>query len=556
MGGGRAGSLGSFDNESGKARPEDDEGERLWTTRTAIVTPGDRVEYKFTVKKGETLFAGATSDAFDPALSVVDPKGVEIAKNDDREEGDQAPFVSVRFPEDGTYLLRVLSYKSASGGKFILKTRTFTAFDARLGPATTEVGRDEDGDRRIVFRLDAKKGGVYDLRNPVGVERNGRYAMSFVRIVGPTGVGSADVEPIAVPFSGSVFLARASGDYYIEYRSVTATRIATDYREVKVATVGIAAEAKLSLEPGEVRLVEFPVVPDAIVRTTLTGGSTVSQVSAPDDPRTRSFASGDPTYGNTPAFSFYLLHYGETDDVVRLFHGTGTARVAIRSTEPKTMTVTVRNSETLPEWKAGDPMAGNLAIGEIRLYTLRSAKSELMKVVAKSPAFQAHLDIFGLNGNLANSLIDRRRNVAADDLYFPEADTFLVRLSCDGYGGSGPYTMRRDIPDALPYRLGDARTLTLTGSNFGLFSVDLEAGKRYELITDGTDRYLWVDLLDEDGQFLRSQAITLDGVLVQYFVPTRSGRHRLWLRGEAGDRRFTFRANVPPKIGGSGPGER
>src|ERR1019366_8425082 len=105
------------------SRPEDEEG--IWETRTAVLTPGDRVEYKFKLQKGETLLASATSDSFDPALSVVDIKGAELAKNDDREEGDQSPFLICRVPEAGTYILKVLSYRSVSGGKFTVKFRSF-----------------------------------------------------------------------------------------------------------------------------------------------------------------------------------------------------------------------------------------------------------------------------------------------------------------------------------------------------------------------------------------------------------------------------------------------
>ena len=92
--------------------------------------------------------------------------------------------------------------------------------------------------------------------------------------------------------------------------------------------------------------------------------------------------------------------------------------------------------------------------------------------------------------------------------------------------------------------------MKLDGENFGLFSVDLVAGKRYELMTDQPGSYLRVDLLDEDGQFLVSQAINFDKVGLQYFTPTKSGRHRLWLRGTPGVRHFKFEPHVAPTLGG------
>ena len=88
---------------------------------------------------------------------------------------------------------------------------------------------------------------------------------------------------------------------------------------------------------------------------------------------------------------------------------------------------------------------------------------------------------------------------------------------------------------------------------------------RIDAVLDGTGRFSptksfrgtteeqWAvhrDLLDEDGQFLVSQGVTFDKVEVQYFVPTRSGLHRLWLRGAPGTRHFRFGLHVPPVIGG------
>ena len=125
-----------------------------------------------------------------------------------------------------------------------------------------------------------------------------------------------------------------------------------------------------------------------------------------------------------------------------------------------------------------------------------------MKVDARSPQFQAKLDIFRLSGERANSIMDRKTHTATDDLYFPEADTFIVRLTCDGYGGSGEFAMRRDTLAAKPYTMGAAQTMVLDGANFGLYEVQLEAGKRYQLTTDQPDKGLRADLLDEDGQFL------------------------------------------------------
>ncbi|RYG31273.1 hypothetical protein EON81_23270, partial [bacterium] len=518
------------------------------TTKSAILTPGDRVEFKFDLKKGETIMASAVSDAFDPALAVIDPKGKEIAKNDDREDGDQSPFVISRAPEAGTYILRVLSFRSVSGGKFTAKFRTFVPSDAPLEPKNHgPFPADPTGDGRILFRLAAKKGKIYDLRSVTSMKP---YAMSlpFVQVVGPTGVADKDLEIIPTSDSSPVLLAKADGDYYIEYQSQNATDFKTDYREVATLPAKPTDTVTVDLQPGELKIVEMPVTPNLIVRSKLEGSSIVQRMSVPDGPPMRFGGAGDGTYGTNRMWTYFLLNRDEQNDMVRVFHTTGVSRLVIRSYSDKPTKATLSNTESLQPWVDGQPINERLNIGDVRLYLLKSTKSELMKVFAASQQFQTRMEIFRLDGQLANALMDRQKHVSTDDLYFPEADTFIVRLICDGYGGSGDFTMRRTTLVATPYALGSVQTMTLDGTNFGLYSMDLEAGKRYQFLVDHPDFPLRLDLLDEDGQFLVSQGLTFEGVAVQYFIPTRSGRHRLWLRGVPGTWHFRFEPHVPPTI--------
>ncbi|CAN5668166.1 hypothetical protein BH11ARM2_BH11ARM2_00550 [soil metagenome] len=559
-GGGFGGNAGEANRDDAgnqrRPKPESDETQGLWTGRTAVLSPGDRVEFKFDGKKGETLMATAVSDAFDPALSAVDAKGKEIAKNDDREQGDQSPFLIVRFPEAGTYTLKVLSYGSKSGGKFTVRFRTFTALDAPLGPgdltmaAPTPDQTASQGSWRVVFRLTAKKGKVYDLRTPIETKPN-RMGLAFVRIIGPTGVEENDVETIPVEENTPVFLAKADGDYYFEYAATLASdqpaTFHSDFREVALVPAKPTETVTLDVEPYELKIVELPVKPNLIVKTSITGPVN-QKLSAPGGTKFYNGDNSDGAYGNTSMWTWFYTNKDDANETVRIFHGTGTARFALRSYSNKPEKATLTNSESLPEWKSGQPINDDLNIGDARLYLLKSDKSELMKVFAKSPTFQAKLDIFRLNGQLANSIMDRHAHVAQDDLYFPEADTYVVRLICDGYGGSGDYTMRRDTAVPKPYALGALETLTLDGSNFGLYEVNLEAGKRYEFIVDHPDWQLGVDLIDDDGQFITSQGMNFEGVAVQYFVPPHVGRYRLWLRAGPGQWHFKLQPNIPPSL--------
>lgn len=563
-GGGRAGGYGGGLGGAGGGRfadsaepflhPEDDTNDgRLYETRTAILTPGDRVEYKLTVEKSATLFAGATSDAFDPALSIEDASGHVLAKNDDRAEGDQAPFVAFRFPAAGSYTLKVLSYKQAAGGKFTLKMRTFVASDATIGTSVHEFPAGVSAEHRVDLRIAAKKGIVYDLSalRPAGPPGG---VPSFVRVIGPSGVETSDFDRIATADGAPVFQAKVDGDFYVEYRAYGPVRFESQFREVPLMRGQPVGEVTAELAPFALVLIEFPIEARQIVRTALDGGPFAYRMTAPD---AKGFPESgyqtDTTYGNTPSWAFFQLERDSDRDVVRIFRTAGVARLAIRSTSRESGRVTVRSSTTIPTWVSGRSEKGTLKIGEIRLLLLPSENAELMRVAATSPTFQPRLDIFRLDGTLANFLMDRNKHTAADDLYFPKSDTFLVRLSCDGYGGSGEFDLRRDVPKPLPYPLGSLGNLTFDGANFGLYAVNLEAGKRYELITDDPHEGLRTDLIDDEGGFLYGQVVPFGRVRVQYFQPTKTGSYRLWLRGAPGTVKFRLSPYAPPILGASAP---
>ena len=550
VGGGGAGSGLSREETDKLAKPDEDD-DAPWESRTAILTPGDRVEFRMPMKKGVTLLAGVTSYAFDPALSVEDGKGTVLLKNDDREEGDQSPFIIYRAPTDGEYLLKVLSYRSVSGGKFNVKMRVFHAVDVGLGPKIVEglSQRTRNGNPRIAFKLTCEKGHIYDLGSVMAHQGMASTQARLMRVIGPTGVESRDFSPIPTADGSPVISVLTPGDFYLEYYSYQANTFRTDFKDVQVVQANAATTVKLDLAPAELKVVEFPVTAGQIIRTTLMGGPITMALSAPGAEGIND-RYGDEAWGNNKFWTWFKMNRDSDNDIVRIFHGTGTARVALRSIAPGPSNVMFTNRESLPEWKPGEADKGSLDIGGVRLYLIKSSKSELMRVDARANHFQPQLDIFRMNGDLANTLCDRKAHKASDDLYFPDEGTFIVRLSCDGYGGSGDYVMARDVLTPQAYAMGKTQMLKLDGQNFGLYAVNLEAGKRYELMTDQPDKSIRADLLDADGQFLVSQGLTFDKVEVQYFTPKRSGVHRLWLRGGAGERQFKFQLHTAPTIGG------
>ena len=89
FGGGMAqGNIGGAEEESYPPR-NIDSGEEAsrWNSTSAILTQGDKVEYKFKGIPGQTIFATVRTDNFDPSLKLLDAKGKVVAENDDQYEG-------------------------------------------------------------------------------------------------------------------------------------------------------------------------------------------------------------------------------------------------------------------------------------------------------------------------------------------------------------------------------------------------------------------------------------------------------------------------------------
>jgi hypothetical protein len=552
MGGGgmTRSSFGDYGGNTKASKPDDDSTQGLWESKSAVLTPGDRVEFKLKLRAGETVMAGVTSDAFDPALALEDSAGKKLAENDDREEGDQSPFLVARVVTAGTYTLKVLSFHSVAGGKFQIKMRTFVASDVPTTEATLNppIPVPLQGQERIVLRLMAKKGKIYDI--PSIEEITPRYNMYQVvqSMCGPTGVAENDYESISSAGGNTTFEALRDGDFYFEYPYQAVSKIRTKFHESSPIAIKVADEQTVTLATRELAVFELPVKPNLIVRTTISGGPMNYDMSGPSRAELKEFRVEN-SNRNQGAWNEFRTNVDSPNDTVYLFHVTGTIRFAIRSNAGVPTKFEIKSTDQLPNWEEGKEIKGNLDIGESRLFLLKSSKSELMRVLAEAKQFVLRLDLYELSGETANTLENRGTRIATDDLYFPDEGTFLARISCEGNGGSGEYRMHRELLKPTDYKLGTVQTMKLDGINFGLYSMDLVAGKRYELMTDQPNYFLRVDLLDDDGQFLVSQTINFDSVGLQYFIPTKSGRHRLWLRGIPGVRHFKFAQHVAPTLG-------
>jgi len=525
----------------------------FWETKSMVLSPSDKVEWKIDAKAGQVLMATADSDAFDPAIVVEDPKGKAVLQNDDQEEGNQSPFVIYRFPTDGIFKVKVVSFRNNAGGKFTFRMRHFNAQDIKPGETKTPYTSLEPNRNNVHAywnRYTAKKGEIIALQS-MYYDNTG---CGFQSIIGPTGTAS-DAVMLASPLSDAVFKAQRDGDYYIEWRGgVAGHELKTKISLVTQLTATVDQKLEVKLAPGERALIEVPMTVGVPVRSTLTydKGAVSTAFYVPAKGGSNEARDGDEfgAWVNSDALAEFRFTNQNGDDQIRILKQAGNARVMIGNRSDKPQTFTLTNTTKLDQWANGPLTDGKLEIGESRYYLLDSSKSDLKKVWTKTSAFELQLDIFRMTGDRANTMVNMKTHSPSDDLYFPEAGKFLVRISCVGNGGSGAFQLRQDSVVPTAYTPDQPTLLKLTGDNFGLYAADLKQGWRYEVLVDDKDYQCAVDLVDDEGTFLVSQNITFGATRAFYFTPVRAGRHRLWIRGPVGEHKFVLRAHKAPEIGG------
>lgn len=522
---------------------------QTWPEKAAILPLGGKYEATVQLDAGETLCAVVISDSFDPTLTALDPDQVQAATIS-REESDQTPVLTFVAAKKGAYKLRVSTNQPGEGGKFTLRYHRFRAVDVGLKPATYPVPLQRVPGEPLVIRVQLEAGKAYEIRGPFLHVQEGAspYAYRLGQpnaILGPTGVANKDFT--LLDDGRTVLIADQSGSFYFNYGQVKGQAVETDLRTINVVKVAKNEKAKVDIPADSVTIIQTDVAKGDIVRTLLGPDSHAEFLSfTPDDDGT---VSSEPAHQEAvfdcPAYTGYRLRAYSDVDTIRSIHQSGTIKLVLAGQSYDT-TQDFENTTDIPVWSPGKPVGDSIRIGDSKVYLFKSSVSELSRVSAEADYFQPKLEIFNQDGTIANTLTDRYQKSTGDDLYFPSEAIFLVRISCDGDGGSGSYKLTRTTLEPTAYVLGSVVTTNLDSQTYGLYTVNLEKGKTYDLLTSDTVR---PDLLDPTGQFITSQPISFNTVEVNYFHVETSGPHRLWLRGDAKGLKFVLKEHIDPMIG-------
>jgi hypothetical protein len=534
-----------------------------WQTQTMIATAGVGCEWRITAKTGDVLVAEAESEVFDPALRLIDEKGKMLAENDDRKEGVQTPLLVYRFARDQDVKVIVNSFRAAAGGKFNFRHFIFKSTTARLGTTELETPLNAVAEKLglvgTLVHFKAEKGKTYSISNLQSSNEGDWYDSSVSgAIFGPSGVKSADFIELKNgteridPSNPKTIRALKDGDFFVIMpQFVGGQKFRISVNALPVIQGRKDASLNLTIPPRSGVLVSFPVVADDLVETTIKSGKElINFLEGPEPPEDfaglQTGVRGEGYWGVEDRFTWFQRRH-DSDSVTRAFYGTGEATIIISNRSYKSTEVSVQNSLDLPKFADAQPVDANLPIAESAYYAFESNQNDMMRLRAVATAFRLKLEIIDYKGVVRNSFLDEANNRPGDDLFFPNKEKFILRVSCLGNGGSGNYTLKRDAIPTIPLTVGPKSALQLDGKNFGIYQVELPA-KRMAVQVAYRGQLPNVMLLSESGQFMNRRFYQYDDYTLSVFAIDKPGKYRLWIRGGASEVQFKVSEFKPPTI--------
>ena len=433
----------------------------------SILTPGEFNEWPLTLKAGQVVIGEASSDAFDPALEIVDDTGKVLATNDDRYPGEQRPLLLWRCGADGAYALHVRSYNNKAGGQFFVRFKIYQSITVGSQERTEGI---VDATKPFLVRVPMKAGQVKDL---VAEKRGGANYINFNfgAVIVPNGLPERSPS-----FAQNVYpalralIAPADGDYYlmanpygyrggngrvrIGTRDIVPTALVPDGKRLtgKAPTL-VPSIWTLPIKVGELLEVSTPE---------LSLGCTLVVAEALD------FSKVDLTKLETNPFfpqwkdtspgpTHDMLPGRARDGRITVFRARRDAQLWLTSNGegPAGGSFSVRVRPAAAEYAEEKTNTGRLQIGNSDYWAFDAQAGDVMSLDSKAAGFAAQIIVRDPD------LAEVRHTIAAPDqtsdnwrMIVQKPGRYLVAVSCLGDGGGGEYSLSRKVFHAKEFAKG------------------------------------------------------------------------------------------------------
>lgn len=411
--------------QGGQGGVAGDPGDAEYTSKTHILTPGQTGEWEFDAKANDCVWATADSQAFDPAIEVLDPKGKVIASNDDIAPGQQEARILVRFPSEGKYKLLVKGFKGVAGGQYQI---TFRRFNAPLLAAGSELKgrRGQNDSLNSWVGVDLKKGEM------IGVVQNGAFSRGL-EVVGPTGDPIGGVLVSSAEGDNARIMARIDTDGVHYFRF--GVRRDQDYKVVARAVTQYAGtpNGTVKLDGYTFAIATIPVRPATIYQLDLERKSGGAYMDFP--------ASLNPVVGDQRLPRFLPVEQrAKRPQLARFDARTDTPVVMLLSTpvgQPSEFTVT----QSEPAKPLATSASGQLMIGDNDFWRIDCRAGQVMRINVQASDFDSALVVRNMWGQELARINDKDGLNPGVTLAIAENGPIYAVVSCEGNGGQGSYTV-------------------------------------------------------------------------------------------------------------------
>lgn len=445
-----------------------------------ILTPGEFSEWPLNLKAGQVVIADAKSDAFDPALEVVDGQGEGthkvLATNDDRYPGDQRPLLLWRCTKDGAYSLRARCFRDKSGGQFFLRLRVFESLDI---DATGTAQRQFERSTQFLVRVPMKAGQVKRV-----IFEGPRATAASVLVLGfisPIGLPNAGLGRPIEKAAGEVVVAPVDGDYYVNASCDVFgpyTTVRAEVQEVKVvelAWINGVAEAKAASQSPGVFAVD--VKKGQIIEASTPDLSLFSRLEVAEAPDFSSFSLAKPE--SNPFFPVSAAGTGPNADPVnedspkkealrdlsarprdgrfKVFVAMRDARVWIATSgnSPSSKPFSVHVAPADRDFALGNETKARLKVGGTDFWRLEAKTGDVLQFSMRASDFAEQVTMFDPDmKDVFNVAASAESDGQAWTHVVQSPGTYLIAVSSIGWGGGGDYTLKRSLVPAKEFRKG------------------------------------------------------------------------------------------------------
>lgn len=418
----------------------------------SILTPGEYVEWELDLKKGQVVIAEARSEAFDPAMEIVEGEKVLI-DNDDRFAGDQRPLLIWHCDKDGKYLLRARSFKGRAGGQMLSRHAVYDC--VTLGLGVTEHPR--EGASHLMYRVRLQAGDFVQARFKVGESQS--VPINFVRI-SPIGLAYVDIAEGLGSATLGTLLAPVDGDYYFwldQHRlpgtangapvQVLLERVVVEPVRSVPSDVSHANNQlgvwSLSLKQGDFvevstdfesvnRELMFEVAPD-FKKYSLTEPGKNPFVRRRDDGEERPpYLEKDTRGQGRSSRGIFVLH-DSTIWIATATNGYVRGPMKIRIT-PAARDLTLAGSSS------------HLRLNHIQFWGFDANPGDVIKLKANVEGFAANFEILDPQNQIRRTGFTDREPGQSEMFFVARSKgRHYISVACRGHGGTGTYTIERTI---------------------------------------------------------------------------------------------------------------